>query len=108
MSTEPTDWRLRLKYGQTTTNFQHFVVIADGEVGELTGGFECAKGRAFMTMAVWATDCNEAIDMIRAIGRSIGFSVDGEVRVYVAEPQVPPEGKPLGYAIRFTPYDEDA
>jgi hypothetical protein len=61
-----------------------------------------------MAMKTWATDTDESVDMIRVIGRQIGFQVDGKIEVYSTEPEQPPGNKPHGYDIRFTPYDENA
>jgi hypothetical protein len=108
MEEDARDWKLRLQYGQLTTAFKHFTVLADGVVGELGDGFECRPGRAWMSMKTWAADSDESIDMIRVIGNRIGFTVDGRVEVYVTEPDQPPGEKPHGYDIRFTPYDENA
>ncbi|MEN6320855.1 MAG: hypothetical protein ABFD82_19140 [Syntrophaceae bacterium] len=102
------DWKLKLRYGKLTTAFQHFTVLADGIVGELKEGFKCRPGRAWMAMRTWATDSDESIDMIRVIGKQIGFAVDGRVMVYVTEPEQPPGDSPHGYDIKFTPYDENA
>lgn len=86
--------------------FQHFTVMADGIVGQLKG-FDCRPGRAVMSIKVWATDTAESIDMIRVIGREIGFTVDGETHVYKTEPeQPPPDDHPTGYDIKFVPYDD--
>jgi len=102
------DWKLKLRYGRLTTPFQHFTVLADGIAGDLKDGFECRPGRAWMAMKTWATDTDESTDMIRVIGKQIGFVVDGRVEVYVTEPDQPPGENPHGYDIKFTPYDEDA
>jgi hypothetical protein len=90
------------------SKFQHFTVMADGIVGQLKEGFDCRPGRAVMSMKVWAADMAESIDMIRVIGRQIGFTVDGETHVYETEPEQPPPGDhPRGYDIKFVPYDEE-
>lgn len=102
------DWKLKLRYGKLTTPYQHFTVLGDGVVGELTDGFECRPGRAWMAMKAWATDTDEAADMLRVIGEQIGFTLNGRIEVYETEPDQPPGRNPHGYDINFTPYDEDA
>lgn len=104
---DETDWKLKLRYGKSTTPFQHFTVLADGVVEDLKDGFTCRPGRAWMAMRVWATHASESMDMVRAIGAKIGFVVDGRVEVYVTEPDRPPSENPHGYGIKFTPYDDD-
>jgi hypothetical protein len=108
MSEDDKNWKLKLRYGKITTPFQHLTVLADGVAGQLTDGFDCRPGRAWMAMKAWATDSDESIDMIRVIGKQIGFIVDGRILAYVTEPEVPPSEKPNGYDIKFTPYDENA
>ena len=108
MADETKDWKLKLRYGILKTELKHFTVIADGMVGELTHGFQCPSGRAFMSMKTWASDEAESQDMIRVIGHNIGFEVDGEVYVYDTEPEEPPTEKPHGYDISFKPYEREA
>jgi hypothetical protein len=108
MNQEDKDWKLKLRYGKFKTTFQHFTVLADGEVGQLVDGFECPPGRAWMAMKAWATDSNESADMIQVIGEQIGFTVDGKIEIYETEPEQAPRDKPYGYAIGFTPYDAEA
>lgn len=105
MSDENKDWKLKLRYGKTTTPYKHFTVIADGIVGDLSEGFSCRKVKAWMGMKVWASSIDEAGDMIKSIGEHIGFTVKGRIEIYSTEPQEAPEEKPFGYDIQFTPYD---
>ena len=105
MEENPKDWKLLLRYGKLKTEFQHFTILADGIVGDLIEGFECEKGRAWMSMKTWALDTAQSTDMAEVIGREIGFTVDGEIQVFTTEPETPPGEKPHGYDIRFTPYN---
>ncbi|MBL7748592.1 MAG: hypothetical protein JNM19_14245 [Chitinophagaceae bacterium] len=98
------DWKLRLRYGQLVTPYIHYTVIAEGEVNELTDGFECPKGKAFMGMKIWAESQEEAADVFQSIGRQIGFNTTGNLDIYETEPQEPPGENPSGYAITFTPF----
>lgn len=109
MTEEQKDWKLKLRYGKLKTEFKHFTVLADGIVGELTDGFECRPGPAWMSMKAWATDSDESADMIQSIGNQIGFQCDGEILIYdETDPDVPPGENPHGYDISFTPYKQDA
>ena len=108
MEDEPKDWELKLRYGKLKTKFRHFSVLADGVVGRLVEEFECRPGRAWMSLKMWATDTDESICMIQAIGNQVGFSVDGRIEVYDTAPEQPPGDKPYGYDIRFYPYNKNA
>lgn len=88
--------------------YMHFTVIADGVAGELEAGFDCPPGPAVMSMKAWASDADEALDMVRVIGRHVGFTVQGEVEVYETPPEQPPGDHPGGYDIRFVSYDDPA
>jgi hypothetical protein len=99
-------WKLKLRYGRIETPYSHFTLIAEGVVGELADGFSCRPGKAFMGMKVWASSHDEATDMIRAIGKEIGFELIGRVQIYKSEPAEPPRDNPLGYDINFTPFDD--
>jgi hypothetical protein len=101
-------WKVQLRYGKIQTPFRHFTALAEGTVGELADGFECPPGRAFMGMNTWASSTDESADMIRVIGKQIGFTITGNIRIYETEPQQPPREKPYGYDITFTPFDPDA
>lgn len=100
------DWKLKLRDGRAHTGWRHFTVVTDGVAGALADGFACRAGRAVMSMKAWAGDADEAIDMVRAIGRHIGFTVDGRVEVYDTAPDAPPGERPHGYDIGFVPYDD--
>lgn len=106
MSVESADknWKLQLRYGHLSTPFTHYTVIANGLAGALEDGFECCPGSAFMAMNVWTTDADEAADMIRVIGKQIGFDVTGRIQIYDTESEVAPGEHPHGYGIKFTPY----
>ena len=100
------DWKLKLRYGKLTTPYNNYTLIAEGIVNELSDGFQCRPGNAFMGMKLWANSEEEAIDMIKSIGRQIGFSVTGEIQLFNSEPEEPPSDKPYGYGINFHSFDE--
>jgi hypothetical protein len=60
-----------------------------------------------MTMKVWATDHDEAFDMVRAIGGQIGFTASGNIELFDTPPDNPPGENPNAYDIKFVPYDAD-
>ena len=43
--------------------------------------------------------------MIVAISNHLGFKIADKVEIYVTEPDAPPQDKPYGYDLRFTPYE---
>lgn len=67
--------------------------------------FGCPLGAAWMGMKTWATDADESAQMIRVIGRQIGFDVTGDIQIYDTEPVQPPRENPFGYDIKFTPFE---
>lgn len=101
------DWKLKLRYGKTKTPYKHFTVIADGIVRELKDGFNCRPGKAYMGMKTWSTSTRESVDMIKVIGKQIGFEVTGKIEVFETEPTEPPGENPHGYNINLTPYDKE-
>jgi hypothetical protein len=100
------DWKLKLRYGKLITPYKHYTLIAEGVVGKLADGFECRPGTAFMAMKAWASSEDEAFDMIKSIGRHIGFSVTKEIQLFNSDPQEPPSDGPYGYEINFHSFDE--
>lgn len=100
------DWKVKLRYGRISTPFQHYAIIADGTAGQLADGFECRPGPAMMAMKGWATDIDEAGDMIRYVSEKVGFSITGRIQIYQAELDEPPRDKPFAYNISFVPYSD--
>jgi hypothetical protein len=100
------DWKLKLRYGKSKTEFQHFTTIAEGVAGKLSDGFTCRPGKAIFGMKVWASSIEEAADMARVISRQIGFALVGKIDIYKTEPSKPPAKNPHGYDIQFTPFDD--
>lgn len=98
------NWKLDLRYGRIVTPYKHFTAIADGVVGELEEGFRCRPGPAVMAMKTWASDADESCDMVRSIGKQIGFSTTGKIEIYETDAEQPPGDNPHGYDITFTPY----
>lgn len=101
-------WKAKLRCGKLVTPFRHFTAIAEGVVGELSSGFVCRPGSAFMGMKTWASSADESTDMVRVISERIGFRVTGRIHIYETEPQQPPRDNPHGYDITFTPFDAAA
>lgn len=98
------DWKLKLRYGKLITPYNHYTIIADGKVNELSKGFECPKGNAFMGMKIWAESFEKAANQFQSIGKQIGFNTTGKLQIYKSEPKEPPGESPRGYHITFTPY----
>jgi hypothetical protein len=99
------NWKLKLGYGKTKTPYKHYTAIADGIVVKLIDGFECRSGKAYMGMKTWALSTEESANMIKVIGKEIGFEVTGKIEVYSSEAVQPPNENPYGYDIKFTPYN---
>ncbi|MCG8600544.1 MAG: hypothetical protein MI807_10415 [Verrucomicrobiales bacterium] len=106
-SDEIPDWKLKLRYGQITTDLQHLTALAEGRMVKPDNDFACPVGPAWMAMKTWAADTDESADMIRVIGNQIGFEVTGKVEIFATEPERPPTEKPTGYDINFTPFGDD-
>ena len=92
---------------ENENNLEHYTVLADGIVGELSEGFVCEQGRAVMGIKVWAHSIDEAGEMAESIGQQIGFTIQGNVEIYKTEPIEPAGDSPHGYDINFTPYDDE-
>jgi hypothetical protein len=101
------NWKLKLRYGRMKTAFHHFTVLAEGEVVSPNKDFGTGLGPSFFGMKVWASDSDEAIDMVRAIGQHLGFASTGRIYVYDTDPTEPPGTEPHGYELKFTPYERD-
>lgn len=89
------------------TDYTHYTLLADGQVTEANPEFGTVLGPCIMAMKVWATDPDQAADIIVAVGERLGFRPEGELQVFVTEPEEPPEEQPFGYDVQFTSYSED-
>ncbi len=89
------------------TEFTHFTLLCDGQVVEANEEFGTEIGPCIMAMKVWARDADQAADMIATIGPRLGFQPDGELQVFVTDPEAPEEDKPFGYDVQFTSYSEE-
>jgi hypothetical protein len=102
------NWKLKLRYGKLQTPFQHFTMMAEGEIVETNADFDIQVGTpAFFRMNVWALDPEQAVDMIITIGRHIGFETTGRVYTYSTEAKEPPNENPRAYDLNFTPFEKD-
>jgi hypothetical protein len=98
------NWKLRLRYGTLRTPYRHVTIVADGTAEDVHEDFGCPDGRAWMAMKAWASSDEQAFEMIRQLGRRLGFFVDGRIELYESEPDSPPREEPYGYFISFSPY----
>jgi hypothetical protein len=89
------------------SEYQHFTVLAEGMVANLDSDFDCPEGPAFMTMKAWATDADEAADMLIQIGKHLGFHAIGELQIFLTEAEQPVQPQPFSYDINFTAYDDE-
>lgn len=95
-----------MRYGKLKTAFHHFTVIADGKIVEARPDYMTIEGSAaFFAIKVWATDSAEAIDVLVAVGRQVGFDASGRIYVYDSEPTQPPSENPHAYSLSFHQYD---
>ena len=101
----PSDWKLKLRYGKIKTPYQHFTLIAEGKRDIPSEEYACPAGPAFMGIKTWASSHDEAYDMVRVIGKQLGFTVTGRIMLYYTEPEEPPRDNPYGYGTNFTPFD---
>ena len=101
------DWKLKLRYGILKTPFQHFTIIANGVVHNLTEGFECKPGNSWMAMKARANNEAESADMIKGIGSELGFEVTGKIEIFSTAPDMPPRETPYGYGINFHSYEDE-
>jgi hypothetical protein len=102
------DWKQKLRQGKLKTPFRHYTALAEGMVGILMLGFSCRRGPALMAVNTWAESVIDSEDLLQAMGREIGFTVTGKIRVFETEPSEPPKPDPYGYEVRFTPLEEKA
>ncbi|WP_256617677.1 hypothetical protein [Parvularcula maris] len=108
MTNEPTDWKLKLRYGRLKTPLTHYTLMAAGAVLEQKHGFEPPLGPAVTSMRMWAEDDDTAFDLFRSVSTEVGFALDGKIDFYRTDPSIPPTETNHAYDIRFVPFDPKA
>ena len=104
MSEDDADWKLKLRYGKTTTPYSHFTLFADGQATQENSDYSIMPGPYIMALKVWATDHSEATNMIIEIGGMLKFRVTGKIEIFTSEPEQPPGDNPSAYGANFTAY----
>ncbi|MEO1476895.1 MAG: hypothetical protein AAFS13_10995 [Pseudomonadota bacterium] len=101
------DWKLKLRYGQLTTPYSHYTLLADGYAEIANPDYNLEVGHCIMGLNVWATDQTEAYDVIQSVGNQLGFRITGKVELYETDAKRPPGENPSAYGANFTPYQID-
>ena len=100
------DWKLKLRYGKLKTRYQHFTVIVPVVINEYIKDFDAQPGAAYAGIKMWATNTDEAADMVRDIGQQTGFIINGKIEIYDTDPKQPPNDNPYAYDVNFSYYNE--
>lgn len=98
------DWKVQWREGRLKTPYRHFTAMVEGLVVELSMGFTCPPGYAFMVMKAWAASPDDAVDIVQVMSGQIGFTLTRPVYVFESEPALPPQNHPYGYDVDFTPF----
>jgi hypothetical protein len=72
------DWKLKLRYGKLETPYIHFTIIAPIVIEQYITDFKATPGKAYIGINVWASDSDEAIDVLQNIGEHTGYKVSGK------------------------------
>ncbi len=99
------NWKLKLRYGKLTTPYKHYSLIAPVVINEYIEDFAAKPGTAYIGMKVWATNSNEAVDLLESIGNQAGFVINGRIEIYDTDPKEAPCENPNAYDIKFSYYD---
>jgi hypothetical protein len=99
------DWKLKLRYGKSTTPYKHYTVIAPVMINKFIKDFSAKPGTAYIAMKVWATDTNEAVDILESIGNQKGYVIIGNIEIYNTDPKEAPSESPDAYDINFNYYE---
>jgi len=101
--TEEKNWKLKLRYGKLKTPYQHYTVIVPVAINEY---IDAQPGTAYAGINMWATDTNEATDIVVSLGKQAGFLITGKIEVYKTDPVQAPEENAYAYDINFTYYNK--
>ena len=102
---EDKDWKLKLRYGKQTTPYKHNTLIAQGVSEQKIEGYDNLPGPAYMGIAVWAPNDEDAVEILVEVGKNLGFKVTGNIEIYETDPKEPPKDNPSYYQVNFTSYE---
>lgn len=100
---DDTDWKLKLRYGKSTTPFNHYAVLGGGMMLNDSNKYQCRVGSAVMSMKVWALNEHDAAETFQMVGYKVGFYVDQAIEIYSTDPEERPLENSYGYDISFIP-----
>jgi hypothetical protein len=101
------DWKLKLRYGKLKTPYKHYTLIAPVIINEFIEDFEAKPGHAYLGMKIWASDYDEAVEIIENIGIQTGYQINGKIEIYDTPPEQPPADHPNAYGINFSYYEAE-
>jgi hypothetical protein len=90
----------------TAGGFTHYAIVADGRIVEANAEFGTEPGPAVISMKAWASNTEEAVDMIVEVSNRFGFKLAGEIEIYVTAPDAEAKDHPFGYDVGFSRYDD--
>ncbi len=106
-SDDDSDWKLKLRYGKTSTPFQHATLLAVGYMDQARHDYGVDQGPAVMAAKIWSISDLDAVEIVAQVGRDIGFRITGNIEIYRTDPEEPPIDKPSVYGVNFTPFSEE-
>ena len=102
---EERDWKLKLRYGQLTTPYRHYTLMADGVIDRKIEDYDNMPGPAFMGIKIWAATEEDATGILIDVGGHLGFNVTGRIEIYETDPKEPPQDSPSCYQVSFHSYE---
>ena len=103
---EEKDWKLKLRYGKLKTPYEHYTVIVPVVINQYIESLNAQPGTAYAGIKMWATNMDEAFDIVNSIGEQTRFTITGKIEVYKTEPVQAPQDNPYAYDINFSYYKE--
>ena len=81
-------------------DFKHFSIVASGDLVEGHEVPDAEAGPKVVSMKVWASDVEQAVDVYCEVGNRIGFKIHQNVEVHRTPAQQPKGDDPTAYDVR--------
>ena len=88
------------------SEFKHFSLVAGGDTMEGHAVPDGRVGPSVMSLKVWASSVEEAVEVIISIGNEVGFKIEQNVEVFRSKATQMARDETFAYDVRVVPCED--
>ena len=88
------------------SEFKHFSLVAGGDTMEGHAVPDGRVGPSVMSLKVWASSVEEAVEVIISIGNEVGFKIEQNVEVFRSKATQMARDETFAYDVRVLPCED--